>query len=644
MKLKINRHSFSVRLSVYILGITLVLFMLSFSIYFKYTSDVITEEAFEKSNYQVENLIEKIDALLSRVELSVDNAVLACQNGSLASPLHYGILTTNMVKSNSDIISARIAFEPKYFPAEGNYYMLHTQEEGKNNYVTQVLGSHANYDYHAMDWYLIPKLKKEAYWSEPYFDAGASESAIATYSAPVYDSEGNLIAILAASISLDWITEMVANERPYPNSYSFMVSRFALYVSHTDRSRILNETFFTATSTMKDTTISNMTKKEYELLSKSKGHRMFTDGGVERYAFFAPIERIGWSVVIVSSKNDILMQISEVNKYFIILVLCSMVLIFILLIATIHKATRPLKILTDSTMPIAHGNFDTEIPEIKGKGEMRELREAFINMQSSLKNYIVELQSTTQIRERIESELSIATQIQMGMLPTIFPPYPLLEEVDLYATLTPAKEVGGDLYDFFTKDGILYFTVGDASGKGVPASLLMAVTSSLFRSVAPFFAEPSDILKSMNNSIAEKNDANMFITLFIGAMNIETGELHYSSAGHNAPVLKRGDKSEFIKVTPNLPLGIMPDMEFTSHSMILGKDDYLFLYSDGLTEAENYEKELYSDERLLDLIAKITDGVSATEFLDITLNSVHEFVKDNEQSDDLTMLVVKFKS
>ncbi len=631
--------SFSTRLSVYILGITIALFVLSFSLYFNYSSSVLLREVLARQDTEVENLTSNIDAILSKVELSLKSVVFSINN-QIEQRGDFADMQKNFISQSSAVYGAAIAFEPYYFDPAKHYYMQYTMHNDGHEAVTDMVGGADSYDYHAMDWYLIPKLKDEPYWSEPYFDAGLGGVAMTTYSVPLYDKNNEFIGVATADVSLEWITETIAEYKPYPQSYSFMLSKNAYYISHADKHKILNETFFTGTYDMHNETVAEIGS---EMLAHKQGNREFLFNDDLRYAFYGAIERTGWSVGTVSFKSDIFMEINKVNRNFWLLIAGGLILIFSLTILVIRRATRPLEIFAKSADVISKGDFNAPLPEITSRDEMYKLREAFVNMQSSLKNYIDELQTTTKAQERIESELEIATKIQMGMLPTIFPPNPNLPDVDLYASLIPAKEVGGDLYDFFSDGDTLYFTVGDASGKGVPASLLMAVTSSLFRSVALHLKDPAKVLTSMNNAIAEKNDANMFITLFVGALNVRTGELLYSSAGHNAPVLVRDRKATFIETIPNLPLGVMPDIEFAAHSMSITPEDLLFLYSDGLTEAENSELELYSDARLLDELDGTYSIVMSREVLSRVMHSVHDFVKDNEQSDDLTMLAIKLK-
>ena len=228
----------------------------------------------------------------------------------------------------------------------------------------------------------------------------------------------------------------------------------------------------------------------------------------------------------------------------------------------------------------------------------------------------------------------------MGMVPKIFPPFPEREDVDLYAKLIPAKEVGGDLYDFFIENDKLYFIVGDVSGKGVPASLVMAVTCRLFRTIAAHFHMPAEIMMALNATLAENNESNMFCTAFLGVLDLKTGNLQYCNAGHNAPVIiEPTGEVKFMEVVPNLPFGLFGDFPYEGQECDLVQGTSLLLYTDGVTEAENKENSLYSDERLLDLLSKQRCHMPCT-MVDVVLDDVNKHVNGAEQSDDITIMSI----
>ena len=260
---------------------------------------------------------------------------------------------------------------------------------------------------------------------------------------------------------------------------------------------------------------------------------------------------------------------------------------------------------------------------------------------------LIHLVNLSNERERMESELNIARKIQMAMLPTRFPPFPDYPNLSAYGEVIPAKEVGGDLFDFYIRENKLYFCIGDVSGKGVPASLVMAVTRSLFRSFTSYMDDPEQIVTQMNDSLSgEGNEQNMFVTLFLGILDLATGELKYCNAGHDAPVhLSAQSEMHLLSVVANLPLGVLSGFAFAGQTLTLNPGDTIFLYTDGLNEAENTAKELFGEERMLaHLNSKLGTpvGDSPHDLIVSMQSAVTAFVGKAQQSDDLTMFVIRF--
>ncbi|MBQ9229592.1 MAG: SpoIIE family protein phosphatase [Prevotella sp.] len=248
-----------------------------------------------------------------------------------------------------------------------------------------------------------------------------------------------------------------------------------------------------------------------------------------------------------------------------------------------------------------------------------------------------QLEETTTAKERIESDLRIARNIQMGMVPHTFPNRP---DLDVYASMTPAKEVGGDLYGYLLTDNKLYFCLGDVSGKGVPASLFMAQATRLFRTLAAQGLMPDKICTQINEALSgEDNETSMFVTMFLGLVDLETGHLDFCNAGHNPPVII-GEKAEFVEMLPNAPIGLWPGLEYEGEEIadISGKP--FFVYSDGLNEAENRQQEQFTDERLLELL-ETTPFESGQQTIEMLTEQVQQHRDGAEPNDDLTMLCVK---
>ena len=251
---------------------------------------------------------------------------------------------------------------------------------------------------------------------------------------------------------------------------------------------------------------------------------------------------------------------------------------------------------------------------------------------------ILENQKNAEQKERMLSELRIGHDIQMSMVPQSFPAFPDRKDLDFAAAMIPAKEVGGDLYDYYIRDEKLFFCIGDVSGKGVPASLVMSVTCTLFRAISSHHASPARIVTSMNNSISRNNKNDMFVTFFLGVLDLASGRLSYCNAGHNPPILLSGTIRP-LNTVPNLPLGVVSGIEFKEQEVTLHPDDAMFLFTDGVTEAENAEAQQFGDDRMEQVLHTRRP---AAQHLEAMQAAVKDFVGDAPQSDDLTMLFIHY--
>ena len=301
----------------------------------------------------------------------------------------------------------------------------------------------------------------------------------------------------------------------------------------------------------------------------------------------------------------------------------------------IRRMTRPITELSVSALNMAKGNFKAALPVINSKDEMLRLRDSFVYMQNSISDYIGQLKSTRSDNERMESELNVARTIQMGMLSTDFPP-------QLYALLKPAKEVGGDLYDFICKGDTLHFAVGDVSGKGVPASLVMSITRAMLHFVATLNLPLDESVSRINNSVADSNSNDMFVTLFIGRINLRTLHMDYCNAGHNPPVLVAPDgKPSFLPVKSNIAAGLVENFPYEAESIDLAPGTRIVAYTDGVTEAENDALALFGEDRLLESIGQLEPGMNEEAVVNHIYKSVKGFTANHPQSDDITIMSLK---
>lgn len=386
------------------------------------------------------------------------------------------------------------------------------------------------------------------------------------------------------------------------------------------------------------------------------------DSGIEfdadsaAYVAYAPIRSIHsvdgksfWSVGISMPKGEItrladdIQQRMEVVFNLLVGILAAMLLIVIYAAVRLSGGiTGPILELDAGAMRIGRGDLDHTLG-VKTGDEIEQLANTFNKMAADLKNYIRNLEETTAEKERFASELRVAHEIQMSFLKKIFPPFPDRSDISLYATLEPAREVGGDLYDFALLDeNRLVFYIGDVSDKGVPASLVMAMTMTLMKraSQQPGIT-PAGILRQVNYALAEDNVNAMFVTLFIGILDMQTGELNFSNAGHNPPLILAADgQCRYLQLPDGLVLGVMTDAEYSDDSVYLGAGDMIVTYTDGVTEAMSPQRALYSEERLQETLAALA-GRGVEDTVSAIIASVREHADGAPQSDDIAVLAVR---
>lgn len=651
---QVLQHSFATRLSAYVLTGVALLFAFIFGLFYYYASVTIEEDARKRAWNLLDNTTLQIEKILETAEVIPVNLAWQLQEHKVRPDSLFSV-TREILLHNPQIFGCAIAFEPEYYPEKGYYFAPYAFRKG-DKIVSKQLGNES-YDYFCMDWYQIPKLLAKDYWTEPYFGTGGSNEMVTTYSVPMI-VEGKVIGIVLVDISLEWLSKLMRQTALYDadttidslnagydemkeHGYSFVVGRNGTYVYHYETNRILNEGIFTATSEMTDPKAKELA---YNMVDGKKGDILIDNDGVASSVFYAPITSNGWSVATVYPRDEMFAPLYRLRDKFLMIVCTGIIALFIICFATVRQTVKPLHKFALSVRRIVEGNFDIEIPVIKSSDELGELHDSFHHMQKELKEYISNLQSVTSAKEKMESELRIARDIQMGMVPKTFPPFPTCDEVDIYAYLCPAREVGGDLYDFFLeRNEYLYFAIGDVSGKGVPASLLMAVTRTLWRSIAAKYDTPGEAVTAINDTLSVDNESSMFVTFFMGVLDMKNGHLTYCNAGHNPPLLQTPDgKISPLPVDANLAIGVLEGYKYMEQSCDFRPGSRLLLYTDGVTEAENISHELYGDDALMNAFGETRDKSLKTA-VDHLLKRVGEHVLSAEASDDITLMLISYK-
>lgn len=630
------KHSFTAKLNLYILSSVTLILIPTFFIFHYYASLYIEKEAYTKIKHVAEKTNLRVARLLHTVEKIPDNMNWMLTD-YVKNPDAVFDITRKIVQNNDEIFGCAIAFEPYFFSGKGKYFSPYSYMKGDS--VVTILINSESYDYLHQDWYLNAKERNIPSWSKPYHDFSSDEIMTTSYSVPLHTSTQQFIGVFSVDLAIDSIKNKIDENLPYPNSYTIVVSRKGNFIVRTKQNTLFRdkENIFESAALSGDSALTAIARK---MVNGETGKDLFNEAHTQFYIFYAPISGTEWSMAIICPYDEIFQGLHHFNLILILAFCIVLALICTISSTMVRKITAPLKNFALSARTIAHGNFSAPLPSIRTKDEMGELHDSFLYMQQQLTDYIHHLQETITDKEKIESELRIAHQIQMEMLPQNFSLFENKKEIDLYAALYPARHVGGDLYDFQLAGEDLYFTIGDVSGKGVPASLVMAMTISLLRTLCSKHYSPAYIANFLNNSIGEYTRSDMFITFFIGMLNLKTGVLKYCNAGHTLPIMTTPDRSvSFFDVHSDLPLGILKDHNYTEYSYTFTSGSGILLYTDGVTDLENPEGLPYGKNKLLEIV-RHNRKLHPREFITSLLSDLRQHNAQCEQTDDITLLTL----
>ena len=554
-------------------------------------------------------------------------------------------IINRMLRINPYMRSCGIYFVEGYYPQKGRLYAPYASRRDSIVIESQDASDQGN-DYVKDQWFKDAIASKQGYWAKPFHDNDSAKTPLVSYLLPIRDKRDSTVAVMGVDLSLAWMNEKIqivnpkndsAAWEPNYNFYYYITDSTGTYVVHPDTKRMANEKIQHFKKNIKDEDIDSAT------INDSNGEHFILDD--EKVIVCSQeVKYTGWTIAFVLPELiiDIIGYIiAGFSVFFLVL---GLLVVYFFGRRSIKKAVQPLQQLAMTADEVAKGNFNTALPEVKTHDEIHQLRDSFGQMQLSLTQYVEDLRNATAMKAAIENEMKVAHDIQMSMLPKTFPPYPERTDLDIFGSVTPAKGVGGDLFDFYIRDEQLFFCIGDVSGKGVPASLFMAVTRSLFRNISQHVSEPSQIVNALNNAQSEGNDTNMFVTLFVGVLDLKTGNLRYCNAGHDAPLLMGNDVA-LLPCDCNLPIGVMGDFTFGQQEITLERHSTIFLFTDGLNEAENIQHAQFGDERIEEIAKSlVADGqLEPVQVIKHMADAVHTFVGEAEQSDDLTMLAIQLK-
>ena len=486
----------------------------------------------------------------------------------------------------------------------------------------------AKFDYFKQNWYdeIIKDLKEgqRISWTKPYKSTQLGV-LMTTVGAGVYDKD-ELVGMATVDWEIDTILKSILEIKPTPNSFVLFADKDSDYIIATtepnvDNSVIMGKSLDTVkwySEDLKEGVAFNYRGVKYIPYIKQLNNGLFLIVNVPFFELFgAALHHL---VVLLT-----------------VLLISALLIVSILFWVLRRNINRPISKLTDIAHRISQGDLDETI-QLDKPSELAQLAASFNKMKTDIKIHLIELNKISQEKEKLESELAIAKIIQASALPTNFPKG---EHFELVASMTPAREVGGDFYDFFPVDDNHYaFVIADVSGKGITAALYMMSAKTAIKSTLQAGYPLEEAINKANKTLSDNNSENMFVTAFIGILEISTGRVQYINAGHCSPLCKTKDGYECLKVVRNMMLGINPKYEYKSGELILKNHDRLFLYTDGITEAQAEDNKMFGEERLIKALNK--EETSLSDTLPYVYKNIKSFVKKAPQSDDITMLVLEF--
>ncbi len=544
----------------------------------------------------------------------------------------------------SEVSGGSITFAPNMRHTDNKYCMWYTYFNHDKQYRVVVNG--ADYNYFDFGWYKDAD-RVNGSWSEPYFDSGLGNILMTTYSYPILkmvDNQLQFKGFITVDISLEDLKKYL-DKLVDSNSYAFLLSNTGRIVVHPNKKLIMDYTVY-------DIGKGNLLEYKAFWQSLQQGvagcveYPYATEAGYGNddsvMLSYAGIATNKWLVGSVISQGLLFEPLRMLQRYASIMAISAITLTMLLLALLTWRALRPLRQLTPAANKIGSGDFTVELPKLKRRDEVGQLNNAFAVMQNSLQSYIRELEVNTANRNRMESELAIANQIQQSLLPQMCT-LARHNSYQLFAALKPAKVVGGDLFDFFMlSEHEICIAVGDVSGKSIPGALFMAITQTLLRGIAASDLTTNEIVDKINANLSRNNDMMMFVTYFLGIINLKTGVMHYTNAGHNPPLLRAADgKVSVLSGIQGPPLAIS-DIVYGCAEHQFKPGDMLLLYTDGVTEAIDNQENQFSLDNLENIFTNVPNDIEPEALINKIIRAVFHHAGSAEQFDDMTLLAVRY--
>lgn len=636
------RHRLHTRLLLLTVGVTVL--VLAAVILWSHFSVLgrLEIEARERAAFLAEGSADKIDAQMALLQGLVRGMALVLETQALAVPFEQlRVIQDEALRVYPQVYGMAVALLPELKPVDWpgaapyayrtpsglDYLDLGEQDDG----------------YLSQDWLHLPRYLGRGSWSEPY--VWSTGVKMVTYSEPIElmdpDGGSRFAGVVTIDIDLGWLDEALAKLPVGTKGYGLIMTHRGTYLSHPMSTVVFNESVFSIAEARADQSLRQLGQR---MVSGEPGLIPWVSWaqGEPSWLAWYPLATADWTVGTVVSQAELKAEIRHLSQQDALIGLIGTGVLVLAIWLVGRSITRPVQALSAAATTLAAGNLDAPLPAPRGQDEVAQLTYSFLKMRENLRHYIADLAETTAARERIAGELRIAHSIQMDLLPKRSPALFARADLDLFADMEPAREVGGDFYDFFLLDAErLVVAIGDVSGKGVPAALFMAVTRSYLRAAFRADDDPGRALDRVNEDLAEGNDSCMFVTLFCAVVRLADGQMAYANAGHNPPaVIDAQGHLEWIAKPSGPAAAVIPGSRYATGHYRLKPDAALLLYTDGVTEAMDREDRLYGVERLARCMSTLSD-VDCKAAVSLLLADIRAHAAGTEQSDDITILMLR---
>lgn len=632
------RKSFALQIVTFTFMFALLIFALMFLVNTYMTRKIMTRNAEQIAKNLASENIYHISGILSSLEKQTFDAEYLI-NTMKVNEEDQSKYLKQQLKQYDEMYAFCVAYTPEYLSKNRNcnsrlYY------HDDSTYVEKNLNAKAG-EYQLEDWFIIPRTKKISYWSEPWIDTNINAYPITSFSKPIIEN-GVVIGVVRTDMSLKVLQRIISSVKLLKTGYAILLSGNGTFVTNPADSLILNYTIF---SYAKQLGIEKIREIGRKMVKGKSGfdHLPYSDQYQSRWIYYAPIPGNHWSVGVKFRDDEIMGDLKKVNLIFSLILGIGFLLLLSSIYTRISAIFKPLKRLIRATNKIGSGDLDFVLPEVKMANEVSILTSAFSKMQSELTNYMDNLIKTNREKDKITSEIKFAAQIQQSIIPSNRNLLTNVEEVSIFGVLEPAEEIGGDLYDaFMIDDKRLCFAIADVFGKGIVASMLMTMVQTLIRSKAKYVSSVTSLMSEINAYLCENNKQSNFVTLNIGILDLSTGVVEFSNAGHT-PLYLRKSNQQCIRYgeTHSTALGIFPELQMASSFIQLDIEDMIILFTDGITEAMTEKEAFFGYTRLENIICQLQNP-TPEGVVKAILKGVQGFTGKEYQNDDLSILVLKF--